>query len=215
MVEDVLDVPPRVLELLETFLSASSRGEHALLILETRKTSISMKYRSVETVTGPSATTSPSAVLKKKMNPARARRSKARLELFLKKKDEERNQELSIQVIGESATSEVAGAANYNTRKVVTDMAEEISAIPQLDGVCERESPKNESREVFSFKSDFTEEDIKNQLDEIFKNTNEISTKIILRDQLGPRMYLYTLELKMDKGKTQKASFSWPQMSSP
>ena len=91
MVEDVLDVPPRVLELLETFLSASSRGEHALLILETRKTSISMKYRSVETVTGPSATTSPSAALKKKMNPARARRSKARLELFLKKKDEERN----------------------------------------------------------------------------------------------------------------------------
>ena len=53
MVEDVLDVPPRVLELLEAFLSASSRGEHALLILETRKTSISMKYRSVETFTGP------------------------------------------------------------------------------------------------------------------------------------------------------------------
>ena len=132
--------------MLETFISTSSRGEHALLILETRKASINMKYRSVE----------------KKMNPARARRSKARLELFLKKKDEERNQELSIQVIGESATSEVAGAANYNTRKVVTDMAEEISAIPQLDGVCERESPKNESREVFSFKSDFTEEDIKN-----------------------------------------------------
>ena len=110
-------------------------------------------------------------------------------------------------------TSEVAGAANFNTRKLVTDMAEKISTIPQLDGVCESESPKNESREVFSFKSDFNEDDIENQLEEIFKDTNETSTKIICRDQLGPRMYLYTLELKMDKGKTQKASFSWPQMS--
>ena len=77
----------------------------------------------------------------------------------------------------------------------------------------ESESKKNESREVFSFKSDFNEDDIKNQLEEIFKDTNETSTKIICRDQLVPRMYLYTLELKMDKGKTQKASFSWSQMS--
>jgi hypothetical protein len=149
MVEDVLDVPPRVLELLETFLSVSSRGEHALLILETRKTSINIQYRSVETVTGASATTSPSAALKKKMNPARARRSKARLELFLKKKDEERNQELSIQSIGESTASEVAGAANYNTRKVVRDKAEKISTMPQLDGVCESESPKMRAGKFF------------------------------------------------------------------
>ena len=54
-VKDVLGVPPRVLELLENFLSASSRGEHALLILETRKTSINMNYRSMVTVTGSSA----------------------------------------------------------------------------------------------------------------------------------------------------------------
>ena len=90
MVEDILDVPPRVLEMLETFLSASSRGEHALLILETRKTSINMKYRSLETVAGPSATTSTSVSPKKKINPVRARRSRLRLEEFHRKKEEEK-----------------------------------------------------------------------------------------------------------------------------
>ena len=73
---------------------------------------------------------------------------------------------------------------------------------------------ENKSKEIFSFKSDFAEEDIQKSLDEIFKNTNT-STKIIHRDQLGPgsaAVYLYTLELKIEKGKLQKISFSWPQM---
>jgi hypothetical protein len=73
---------------------------------------------------------------------------------------------------------------------------------------------ENKSKEIFSVKSDFAEEDIQKSLDETFKNTNT-STKIIHRDQLGPgsaAVYLYTLELKIDKGKLQKISFSWPQM---
>ena len=73
---------------------------------------------------------------------------------------------------------------------------------------------ENESREIYSFKSDFDEEDIESCLDEIFQNTNITSKRIILRDQLGPGRadYLYTLELKI--GKIQKTSFTWPQMSS-
>jgi hypothetical protein len=71
------------------FFSASSRGEHTLFILETRKTIINIHYKSVEVVAGPSATTSTSTSPKKKMNPARARRLKARLELFIKKRVEE------------------------------------------------------------------------------------------------------------------------------
>ena len=117
----------------------------------------------------------------------------------------------------------MAGVANHNTSKVVMDMTDknkdqprtkEISPIPQLDGICE--SQKNETREIFSFKSDFAEEDVENCIDEIFKNTNVSSAKIILKDQLRPSSadYLYTLELKIDNGIIQKASFSWPQMSS-
>ena len=53
---------------------------------------------------------------------------------------------------------------------------------------------ENESKDKFSFKSEFAEEDIEKCLDEIFKNTNITSTKIILRDQLGPgsAVYLHT-----------------------
>jgi hypothetical protein len=70
-------------------------------------------------------------------------------------------------------------------------------------------------REIFSFKSAFPKENIVKSLDEILKNTNISSKKIIHRDQLGSRsaVYLYTLELKIKRGKHQKTSFSWPQMS--
>ena len=90
---------------------------------------------------------------------------------------------------------------------VVIDMAEKkedqprthgISPIPQLDGICEIESLKNESREIFSFKSDCAEEDIKNCLEEIFKNTNVTSKKIILRDQLGPKRGDLPLHLRTE-----------------
>ena len=70
-------------------------------------------------------------------------------------------------------------------------------------------------REIFSFKSAFAEENIEESLDEILKNTNISSKKIIHRDQLGSgsALYLYTLELKIERGKHQKTSLYWPQMS--
>ena len=42
------EVPAGVLDLLRIFLAARSRGEDAILILETRKRNISTKYRSSE-----------------------------------------------------------------------------------------------------------------------------------------------------------------------
>ena len=69
-----------------------------------------------------------------------------------------------------------------------------------------------ENKEMLSFKSDFAEDDIEKFLDEILKNTNIKTTKIIHRDQLGA-VCLYTLELKIGKGKLQKTSFTWPQIS--
>ena len=72
---NVQDVPLRVLEMLRIFLAASSRGEEASLVLETRKGKLTTKYRCVETVTGVPDPTSTNCT-KKRMNPARARRSK-------------------------------------------------------------------------------------------------------------------------------------------
>ena len=53
-----------------------------MLVLESRNMQIFTKYRSVEKVAGPSAPTSTTTITssKKKRNPARARRSKLRLE---------------------------------------------------------------------------------------------------------------------------------------
>jgi hypothetical protein len=64
------------------------RGDHAVLVLESRKQQITTKYRSVEKMAGSSAPTSTRT--KKKENPARARRSKLRMEHFRAKKEEEK-----------------------------------------------------------------------------------------------------------------------------
>ena len=53
------DVPQRVLDVIKMFLAASKRGHNTVLILESRKQQIITKYRSVEKVAGPPATTSP------------------------------------------------------------------------------------------------------------------------------------------------------------
>ena len=52
------DLPSRVLDLLKTFLAASSMDETAVLLLKTKKKAVGMKYRSLEIVVGPPATLS-------------------------------------------------------------------------------------------------------------------------------------------------------------
>ena len=79
----------RVLDIVRMFLSASNRGDHAVLVLESRKHQITNKYKSVERKAGAPASTSTTST-KKKMNPARARRSKLRrLEQFIAEKEQE------------------------------------------------------------------------------------------------------------------------------
>jgi hypothetical protein len=70
------------------FLAATSRCEHTLLVLESRNMKITTKYRSVETLDGTPANTSPPAV-PKKINPARAR-SKLQLDKFIRKKTDQK-----------------------------------------------------------------------------------------------------------------------------
>ena len=79
------DVPTRVLDLLKIFLAASSRGERAVLVLETRSKARTTKYRSLDdAVIGVPVPSTKNTV--KKKSPARARRSQLRLESFMKKK---------------------------------------------------------------------------------------------------------------------------------
>ena len=52
-------VPPGVMELLKIFLAARSRGEDSVLILDTRRKTISTKYRTAENAVGAPAATKP------------------------------------------------------------------------------------------------------------------------------------------------------------
>ena len=65
------DVPERVLDVLKTFLAASSRGEKAVLVLETQQKMVTTKYRSVETRPG-SPVTCADTTKKRRKTPARA-----------------------------------------------------------------------------------------------------------------------------------------------
>ena len=80
--------PPRTLELFRMFLDASSKGEHAVLILETKKSTVTSKFRCVETFAGTPVEDQPK-IKKRKVNSARARRSQLRLEQFQQKKEKE------------------------------------------------------------------------------------------------------------------------------
>ena len=82
------------------FLAASSRGEHTVLLLESRKSTITTKYRCVENLAGVPASSSTSTNgTRKKVNPARGRRSKLRLEELIKKKTAGTNLEPEIEPV--------------------------------------------------------------------------------------------------------------------
>jgi hypothetical protein len=154
------EVDQRVLDLVRMFLAASSRGDHAVFVLESSKQQITTKYRSVEKMAGSPAPTSTRT--KKKENPARARRSKLRLEQFLSKKEEEK---LQKQQTGSQT------AAGYKT---IIDLAKEgqvirvgtglLSPILQVDGAI-----VEEDQAKYSFMSMYAEEDIIYTIDEIVK----------------------------------------------
>jgi hypothetical protein len=71
---------------------------------------------------------------------------------------------------------------------VIVKSTEKVEVTEEVtDEFCSNtEYCESESREIFSFKSEFAEEDIEKCLDEIFENTNITSAKIIHRDKLRP-----------------------------
>ena len=134
------DVPPRVLDLLKMFLAANTRGEQAVLILETRNRTLTTKYRCVEPMSGAPACASTS-ISNKEVNNARARRSKIRLEKFMERKIAEKDIVSGVQ-LGSPADQDVGVTSNNQNQLIVSlELAEDRpvetrlnSPIPQVDG---------------------------------------------------------------------------------
>ena len=200
---NVQDVPLRVLEMLRIFLAASSRGEEASLVLETRKGKLTTKYRCVETVTGVPDPTSTNCT-KKRMNPARARRSKARLENFTNKKIAEKQK-----AAGDTNTSSTNRLLILELSKNENKPVETRSAslISQLDGI---ESDTVSQKTMFySFKSEYAEDHITDSLEEIFPCDGATTTNLVLREWLGTKTDDHLCTLKV---MTDIKNFSWPTM---
>ena len=97
--------------------------------LGSSKSPPSMKYRIVETMSITSATTSTSS---KKKNPARARRSRLRLEQFNKKKEDEK---LNKQQTGSQTAAGAKLVLNLAREEQIMPVATgSLSPILQLDG---------------------------------------------------------------------------------
>ena len=143
------DVPPGFMDLLRIFLFASSRGEEAILILETRK--------SVIGVPGPHQHTCE----QEKEEP---RRSRLWLEKFMERKVDEKKQ---------AESSHAAGTSDSSTDKKLiikldptgrTGPWDLTSPIPQADGAGSNMSDPV----IYTFVSDYHQEDIHYTLEELF-----------------------------------------------
>ena len=200
------DVPRRMLDMLRIFLTSSSAGEHCVLVLESRNGKVSTKYRSVEVESGdPVQTSAP-----KKKNPARARRSKLRLEKFLQKKASQEQQQAGEQI---SMKDTDAGDTSNTTNRLICKLGQGVtdpveagldSPIPQLDGgdVVEHLT--------FAFKSDYGEWDILDTLKDILPKS--MTTRLISRVRIRPLEFcadhLCTVVLQSVKSE----NFEWPTM---
>ena len=204
-------VPPGILEMLKIFLAASSRGDQAVLILETRNRTLTTKYRCVEPMSGAPACPSTS-ISNKEVNNARARRSKLRLEKFMKRKIAEKDIVSGVQ-LGSPADQDVGVSSNNQNQLIVSlEMAEDRpvetrlnNPIPQADGGDMEELYKED---LYSFHSEYGEEDILDSLEEIFP-PKKLAT-LVSRDRVLPLSgspdHLCTVMLRQIQGKKT----TWP-----
>ena len=155
---DVL--PPSVQDLLMIFLAASSRGEHASLVLESRRKTITSKYRCVETLAGTPAPTNTPRNMEKKMNPARQRRFRLRQEEYFRKKNEQAEAS-GNEKSADSLPNQTAGA-----QLLVVQLDDQQAGnlvdneAPQVDGSDKpAEEDTNEVEACFIFVSDYGDVD--------------------------------------------------------
>ena len=148
--------------------------------------------------TAPTSTTS-----SRRKNPARAKRSRLRLEKFNQQKEEEK---LTQQDIGSQVPADVEATSKQLIIELDTKRDQVVgtslpSPMVQLDG------PMEEGKVKYTFLSDYAEEDIKYTLDEIFLKKNAFLNSLV---QCRPRSAecLCTVEVKIDSGQ----EFFWPAM---
>jgi hypothetical protein len=179
-------------QLMDLFLLSRSRGEWVKLSMETKDGQDSLNFP-LGTPAGKPRTWTPGNATPWTWppQPPAWTRPQKRKSPSQWRRDQKRRQELIAKKVSNND-------AKKNSNKMVIDIGEkkedQPSLIPQIDGFCESET--NQSKDIFSFKSDFPEDAIENHFDEILKNTNVKSTNIILKDQLRPgsadQLYLYT-----------------------
>ena len=199
------DLPPQVMDMLRIFLAARARGDQAVLVLESRNGTLATKYRSKENVVGEPAP----VPAKRRKTPARARRSKLRLERFAMKKLEEKNKAAAENAdktgnqdcAGETSTRLVLELNNVQEKSLETPR--NTSPILQLDGTVDEE------KSVFTFViSNYAEEDIAYTIDEIFpEKTATLDSLVRCRPRSAD--HLCTITVKPASGK----SFIWPVMN--
>ena len=151
---------------------------------------------------GPPATTSPTRSSRRK-NPARAKRSRLRLEKFNQQKEEEK---LTQQDIGSQVPADVEATSKQLIIELDTKRDQVLgtslpSPMVQFDG------PMEEGKVKYTFLSDYAEEDIKYTLDEIFPKKNAFLNYMV---QCRPQSAecLCTVEVMTDSGQ----EFFWPAM---
>ena len=205
------DLPSRVLDLLKTFLAANSRGETAVLVLETKNKAVNTKYRSVDTEAGSPAPLPNISQRRKRKNPARARRSQLRLEVFRAKKCEEK-----AKLEHHQTSNNAAGISSSIPNKLVLELATQKEktlvtplaspTIPQVDGVEEEEIVR------YAFESSYHVDDVIETLKEIF-DENEVNFALESREQTAPLsacdrfVICLTVQTASTRGK-----LSWPHM---
>ena len=162
------DVSPRVMEMLRIFLDASSRGEEACLVLETRKGQLTTKYRCRENVPGVPAQTA------KNMNPAGARRSKPSLDKFTRTKLAEKSK-----VAGETRTP------NKLILELETQHKDNTVEMKEPSPIEEKTEKKEILTQFYSFKSRHPEQVIIDSLRKIFPPGGDTSTTLVLREWLS------------------------------
>jgi hypothetical protein len=166
---------------------------------------ITTKYRSEET---PANTSLPA--VPKKINPAR--RSKLRLENFIRKKTDQKKTE-QPQTGEQTLASHQAAPAAGDTASTSSQLIHELpglfatrlnSPIPQLDGAVIAQHVK------YSFKSEYGEEDILYSLSELLPEN--LAPNLVSRVRLGPRSadHLCTVVLQLP----DEEIFGWPEMNS-
>ena len=170
------DIPSNVLELLKMILAARTRGEQAVLILETRNGTLATKFRSTESEAGTPASPTLTRPTKRK-TPSRARRSQLRLEKFKLKKIEEERKAVHLHA-GTQLEGVTSHAAGDSSQRLVLKLSSNkempmdsslSNSILQVDGL---DCPVDKENAKFTFVSNYGKEDIEYTLEEIFPEKN-------------------------------------------